>query len=342
MAAAVGMEGTALNLALLERALAEDPNSFEFFAAIRHLQRLKPDRRSPGGFGEPADEVARIGTHPGLAYPASEIQELDLDEDGPARMRVNFMGLTGPVGVLPYVYSQLVLERLAERDHALAAFLDMFHHRAVSLFYTAWEKHRFGERHARDGQDPLTDHLLDLAGLGLESERRATGVPAETLAQYAGLLGPEARSAVALEQLLSDVFDVPVQVEQFLGGWYPVARPDQCALDEPVNASRLGFGALVGDEIWDPQARIRVRMGPLDRDRYERLLPTGEDYAHLRRLVRLFGHDQFDFELQPVLAKDDVPGVVIGEESTDQRLAWTTWVRTGERAAEGDETVLRL
>jgi type VI secretion system protein ImpH len=342
VAAAIGMEGTPLNLALLERALREEPNSFEFFAAVRHLQRLHPERRAPGGFGDPDGEVVRIGTNPGLGYPASEIQALDAEGDGPARMHVNFMGLTGPVGVLPYVYSQLVLERLASRDEALAAFLDLFHHRAISLFYAAWEKHRFSERHARDGRDPLTDHLLDLAGIGLDTERNAVGVPAESLSQYAGLLGPEQRSAVALEQMLSDFFDVPVGVEQFLGGWYPVATPDQCALDEPVNASRLGWGALVGDEIWDPQGRVRVRMGPLTRTQYDRLLPTGEDHAKVRRLVRLFGHGQFDFELQLVLVRDDVPGVVIGSEDEGQKLGWSTWVRTVPRVADAEETVLGI
>jgi type VI secretion system protein ImpH len=49
----------------------------------------------------------------------------------------------GPSGVLPYNYTELVIDRLRNKDRALAEFLDIFHHRMISLFYQAWEKYRF-------------------------------------------------------------------------------------------------------------------------------------------------------------------------------------------------------
>ena len=39
-------------------------------------------------------------------------------------MKVNFMGLTGPMGVLPYCYTELILERLKAKDQALQSFLE--------------------------------------------------------------------------------------------------------------------------------------------------------------------------------------------------------------------------
>ena len=81
-------------------------------------------------------------------------------------MRVNFMGLTGPQGVLPLYYSALVRERLRARDSALREFLDIFNHRAISLFYQAWEKFRFTVAYERGDDDRLSPHLMDLLGLG--------------------------------------------------------------------------------------------------------------------------------------------------------------------------------
>ncbi len=335
------MEGSDLNLALVERALLEDPHSFGFFAAVRALERLHAERAPVGHDSDPASEVVRFGVPAALAFPASEIQALDVPDDEPARMTVNFMGLTGPSGVLPYVYTQYLIERVRENDRSAVEFLNVFHHRIISLFYRAWEKHQFTVQYEKSGADPLTTHLLDLGGLRADGDAGTGAIRTHAFAFYAGLLAPQQRSAVALEQLVSDFFDVPARVEQFIGGWYEVDRPDQCALDEPDEASRLGRGALIGDEVFDTQARARIRIGPLEKARYEAFLPGGSAHEALRSTVRLFCHDQFDFEIQLVLAREDVPGVTLGE-GEEERLGWTTWMRTRERDTHADETVLSL
>ncbi len=91
--------------------------------------------RPVGGFSSPDDEAVRFRVNPRLGFPASEIQQLELHDDAPAEMMVNFMGLTGPMGVLPYAYSEFILERLRAKDSSFASFLDIFNHRAISLFY---------------------------------------------------------------------------------------------------------------------------------------------------------------------------------------------------------------
>ena len=68
-------------------------------------------------------------------------------------MRVNFMGLHRPSGVLPLPYSDLVNERLRARDSALRDFFDIFNHRIISLFYLAWEKYRFSIPYERGERD---------------------------------------------------------------------------------------------------------------------------------------------------------------------------------------------
>lgn len=328
----------------LERALREDPNSFGFFQAVRLLERLRPDQAPIGGFEPPAREVARLAAHTAVAFPASEIQALDLDVEGPARMVVNFMGLNGPQGQLPLDYSLLVRERERERDTAMRDFLDLFNHRVLSLFYRAWEKMHFTVAHERDRSDPFTLHLFDLAGIGLESLRGRLPVPDETIIFYSGLLGLPTRPAVALERLLADYFDVPVAVEQFQGAWYPLDVPTQCELGDDLSASsQLGEGAVVGDEIWDQQARIRIRIGPLERARYDEFLPGGTAHEPLRGLSRFFGNDLLDVDVQLVLARDEVPACVLGaDDEAATPLGWCTWLRTAPFGRDPDETILTL
>jgi len=339
MAGSSGREGTGL-----AADLAAAPAGFDFFQAVRLLERLYPERSKVGGFGAPGDEVAHFSAHPSIAFPATEIEALDLPDAEPARMSVNFMGLIGPVGVLPYHYTQLVTERLRARDRALPAFLDIFQHRIISLFYRAWEKNHFLSAYERGSRDPVTEHVGDLLGIGLPASRPRPPLRGEALLFYASALAPQPRSAVALEQMLEDFFEVPAAVEQFVGGWYRLGEGAQCCLgSEDGASSQLGLGAVAGDEMWDQQARVRIRLGPLTRAQYDRFLPTGDAYEVLGRLVRFFSHDQLDFELQLVLAPDDVPSCRIGADGErPPALGWGTWLRTGAFARDADETVLTL
>ena len=337
------METVALGQPELKAHLAETPTSFEFFQAVRVLERLYPGRGPVGTFLHPSEEVARFTVNPDTAFPASEIQSLGLGDDHPARMVVNFMGLTGPEGVLPYCYSLLLSERIRERDTAPRDFLDIFHHRIISLFYRAWEKYRFAVAYERDQQDRLTQHLKDLVGLGESGLQNRLGIRDDAIIFYTGLLGPQQRSAAALEQVVQDYFGVPAQVEQFVGGWYPLSASTECRLGEEGDPSeQLGWGAVAGEEVWDPQARVRLRLGPLTRRQYDEFLPFGSAYAPLRTLTRFFCGEQFDFEVQLVLVQDEVPPSILGGDDPGSPLGWCTWMRSQPFSRNADDTILML
>lgn len=328
----------------IEELLSEEPYRFDFFQAVRLLERLAPERRPVGGFAKPSDEVARFGAHASLAFPASEIQSIRFAEGEAPSVEVNFMGLTGPLGLLPHAYSELILERLRQKDTALRDFLDIFNHRAISLFYQAWEKYRFTIAYERGELDRFSHHLLDLIGLGTPGLQNRQQVEDDSLMFYSGLLGLNTRSAAALEQIITDYFDVPVSIEQFVGAWHSIDDSNQCRVGEETGASeQLGWGAVVGDEIWDSQSRIRIRLGPLALDRYRDFLPEGPAWPELRSLAKFFTRGEFDIEVQLVLRREDVPACELGDSSEGApRLGWSTWVKSNPLGRDPDETVLQL
>lgn len=343
MAAAVGHEGPPVNLEAVRALLENQPNGFSFFQAVRILESVQPDRSPVGGIEGPENEVVRFSAHPSLGFAASEIQSLRSNEaGGPPVMSVNFMGLVGSEGILPLEYTRLVAERAQAKDTALRAFLDIFHHRIISLFYRAWLKYRFLEQRERGEEDVVTAHMLDVAGLGLQTQRQLPEEDVPGLAGYAGLLAVQPRSALALEQILEDYFQLPAAVEQFIGGWYSLRTVDQCEIgDEDRPSSRLGLGALAGDEIWDPQAAVRITLGPLSLERYRSLLPGQPACDALAALLRFFGHGEFEYEIRLVLEADEVPGLELGADD-DQRLGWTTWLRTKPLPRPADQTIFRI
>jgi len=328
----------------LAEALREDPCSFEFFQAVTLLQRLQHDRQPVGGFFNPEDEAVHFRVHNRLAFPASQIQELDWpDAASLPNMMVNFMGLTGPSGVLPHWYTEHIIERLRTKDDSLLRFLDIFNHRAISFFYRAWSKYRFPVSYNRGDQDRFTRYLLDLIGLGTIGLPHRQEAPDEAFIHYVALLAAQSRSAAALEAILHDYFQVPVEVEQFIGSWYGIETPVQCTLaDEDDEARQLGAGAVVGDEVWDRQGTVRLKMGPMDLSRYCDFLPDGSAFEPLRSITRFYSNGEFDFEVQLLLKREDVPACDLNPTVEPPRLGWISWLKTKPVERDPGDTILRL
>lgn len=331
-------------LARVEEKLREDPCPFEFFQAVRLLERISGFRKPVGQFSNPEQEAVRFKVHNALPFPASQIFKIDWPEAKPPEMMVNFFGLTGPSGVLPYSYTELIAERMRGRDHTLASFFDLFNHRLLSLFYQAWEKYRFPVAYERDRNDRFTQILRSLIGIGTPGLQSRQPVPDEALLFYTGILSMLPRSAVALRDVLMDYFGVPVEVEQFVGAWYPLDENDQCCFDSGRPYSEdLGIGAVAGDEIWDQQARARIVLGPLTLEQYRQFLPTGSAYPALKALTRFFS-DEHEFEAQLILKQNEVPACDLSLEGDDGlQLGWVTWMKSKrEFPRNPGDTVLLL
>ena len=84
----------------VEAAMKEHPGRFEFFQLVRILLRVLRDRQPPGLFTSVTREAVRFRSNNSLAFPPSQIDTINWDGPMPV-VSVNFMGLTGPMGVLP-------------------------------------------------------------------------------------------------------------------------------------------------------------------------------------------------------------------------------------------------
>ncbi len=325
-------------------ALENEPYTFNFFQAVRLLLRLMPERQPVGLFVNPSREAVHFGAHSTTAFPPSQIRSLSRNENGPARMSLTFMGLTGPVGVLPQYYTELVMLRARAKDHGIRDFFDIFNHRIISLFFQAWQKYRFMVAYERGERDRFSQHLLDLIGLGTEGLQNRQEVADDSLIYYAGLLAQQPRSAIALQQVLTDYFEVPVEIEQFAGGWFKLDRETQCCFGEqPSSSEQVGLGAVVGDEIWDQQSCVRVVLGPLTLTQYLDFLPNGTAYRPMLGLLGFFAETEFDFEVQLLLKRDEVPPCELGaDEGAMPQLGWVTWMKSAPFGRDPGDTVLQV
>jgi type VI secretion system protein ImpH len=331
----------------LEEALFGRGYEFEFFQAVRLLARIFAGRKPVGGTAKPHEEFARFGARLSMAFPPSALHDIERipDSDDPVRVIVAFLGLTGTQGVLPFCYTEWMLERKAAKDDTLEAFFDLFNHRLVSLFYRAWEKHRppvLYELSAARNQrpDPFTDSLYDLIGMGTEGLRGRMRVHDESLLLYAGLIAQSPHSASALRGILRDYFGVPIEIDQCVGDWYELEEPDRCYLSPELERNQLEEGAFLGDQVWNQQGRFRIRVGPLSLDRFLDFLPDGKAMAKLVQLTRYLVGQAMAFEVQPFLRAGEVPYCRLDDEGLDApRLGEIAWLKTREFVTDAGDAV---
>ena len=318
----------------------DNGHRFEFFQAVRVLERLFRNREPVGTTVHPGREVMRFAAHITHSFPASQIQQVQLPEgntDPQPKVVVNFMGLAGPLGVMPRQYTDLLLERQYAKDNILRDFLDIFNHRLISLFYRAWEKYRFPVAYER-GDDAFTRYLSNLIGMGTRGLQQRLALNDQGLLLYAGQFLQRPRSAAALESILRDYFGAPVQVLQFRGHWVKLGEENQTRLG--MTNCRLGKSAILGSRVWDCQSKFRIRLGPLDREGFERFLPGERPNEQLMQLCRFFAGLELDYDVQLVLRASRVPACRLQTAKGGARLGWSSWLKTREFSQDADDAVL--
>ena len=314
----------------IRKMLDEEPFRVHFFQAVRMLQRMESGRKPVGYFITPQGETIRFSARTSLAFPPSEIYDLHLTEDGQMSMTVEFMGLCAAISVMPATYTEFLLARAREKDHAMEDFLNIFNHRMISFFYRGWEKYRFFIEYERTKEDRLSARLMDLIGLGTEGLSNRGGVPDQAYLNYVGLLARHVRSAASLEQILEDYFEVKVHIQQFAGAWRKLKPENQtCFSGLGGDSERLGVGVVAGDEVWDHHGRIRISLGPMPFEQYLRFLPGKDAYHELVAWLRFYSNGSYETEVQLVLARKDAPPCELGSSGKMRpQLGLVSWLKT--------------
>ena len=344
--------------------LYENPEVFNFFQAVRLLDAInyektcyKPEwKQSPVGYDTAQKkETVRFSVDPTLKYPDGQITQLTEAEFNstknrlaPAEMQVTFMGLTGPSGVLPMHYSELLLEQNRKKDYAMSDFFNLFNHRAISLHYRGWEKYRVQyhfERSRRQGDknDKLSKMLQSLLGFAKSDTHQKQTIPLDNLLFYAGHYAQKRKTAVGLESILGDYFHIPVSISQFVGSWNRL-HDSECTRtpgkDLPFGQfNRLGKDTIIGKRVWYSQGKFRIKLGPLNQTQFKQFLPGSEGLKKLKELTNTYIGPEFSFDIQLISEATNVPKCQLSKSAPPQ-LGYFTWLRGSNAAIQHDKLIL--
>ena len=324
----------------VRQTLMEEGCRFNFFKAV-HLLEGYAGGRAPGRGLSPRGEFLRFRVRPGFSFPASDVQCIrNGDKSAGTEMTVNFMGLIGPKGVLPDWYNEHAQHQVYRKDYAFTDFLDMFHHRLLSLFYQAWKKYRLAENFRVDGNDRISRSLADLTGMTPEDRQqdpRFYKYARNRLIFFAGMAARCVPTAAAIKAVVSHAVGAPAEVEQFVPRMLPVHAHDRTCLGR--NNSTLQKNAMCGARVRDIGTYFIVRLGPLTWEKYLAFQPRSRNLALVHQLVGRLAGMEYEFEIQLIVKGPEVPGLCLGGSQGAPVLGRTVLLRNPGRSLHRDIAV---
>ncbi|WP_296229234.1 type VI secretion system baseplate subunit TssG [Ralstonia sp. UBA689] len=305
---------------LLEQLQAE-PWRHGFLMLLRRIDACST--KDPiGRARRPLAEPFRLGQQPSLAFAPREIASASLD-GGNLRVQLFGLGTLGPNGPLPIHVTEIARDRQqSRRDSTLVDFLDIFHHRYLTLLYRAWASAQATASLDRPQEERFSFYIASLTGQDPD-EIAASPLPAHPRLAASAHLVRESRNPDGLRATLMQYFGVPVAIEETVFHWIAIGPTEQSHLGSPGSTSVLGEGFMLGEMVPDRQHKFRIVIGPLDIEAYLRFTPQGVDLPRLVEWVRAFIGYEFEWELELHIKPHRAPPAVIGGP---QQLGWSSWL----------------
>lgn len=323
----------------LDSELEEQVARMDFFQVLRLIENANVLLPRIGASLRPRDDAVRFGQDPQLVFHPTTLAHFKrADGEGRARLAVNFFGLLGANGPMPVHITEYVRDRLRHGgDGTLLAFLDVFHHRMLSLFYRARATAEPVISLDRADGDRFSVFVGSMFGIGAPAlqERDAIGDFAKL--HFAGLLANKSRPAAGLVTILREYFKLPLAIEQFVGHWMRMPDEILSRIGRVDASNRLGSSMLLGKSVWDCQHKFRIVIGPVSYDDYQRFMPGGESMQRLLAWVSNYVGLTLDWDVRLILQKEAIPPLRLGGAT---RMGWSTWLTSTAPVRNPDQMLI--
>lgn len=351
--------------------MAKDMPDIEFF---QHLRLLESEARTdakladaPIGYDAPLyREFVDFCVVQSLVSPYAAKQKLELapEQNGYQKrvLHVACFGLTGPSGVLPQHYTELLAQRNRDKDSALKVLMDGFNARAISFLYRAWQKSRLAvlEEQAQksnlpDNLQPTRKMMMAYTGLrhgeanvsevgSVSQDVEDTTIPSsEDIAYYfSGYYSQRPRNANALRKIMSHVLGCDVSLQQFFGRWFDLEPTQRNSLGSD-NCS-LGQSFVIGGSVYEGGFSMRLRTEALNFDAFQRIRPGGVMFQRLKEMLHSYLGQDYWVDLQVVLKGHERPALVLGgaPEQAPLKLGEGLWLSSEPAVHDVQDTVYNL
>lgn len=310
--------------------LRNEAYRFNFFQAIHLLEIIYRERPPIGHLGPFNQEVVKILPNHELSFAPADVSkaEVQKNEEGSDNWIIyeNFLGLYGPNAATPMYIAEMISQCPRDND-ALRDFFDIFNHRILSLYYRAWKKHNLCASISPTGDDAFSKILCSMIGQDPEAQASDWRVGPERLLRYSSYFSSASRPAYALENLISDFFQIEkVDVVQFVPRRYTPHRSALGKLSVSEEGGRLGESIVLGDTITDVSGQFKIRLGGLSITQFMSFQPGEPRYEELIFLTNMYVKHQLGFSVELVLKPCEGGGVRLSSGVPIGSLGRSAWL----------------
>lgn len=249
------------------------------------LEQAMPGHPPLGSTASYRDDPVRFCPDPGMGFPAGELRGIEMDQEGPARVRTRLLGLYGVDAPLPTAYLDDIAQR-REGHEALEAFLDIFNHRVFTQFYRIWRKYSYPATFEAGATDATSQCLLGLIGLGIPGAAEQIATPVSRFLALLSVMRLPTRNAEGITALVSLL--APTTRVHITPHWprkVLLARPAGLKAGTPA---RLSQGVPLGAVATDGNSELLLALYTEDLDEARGWLPGGQLHRDLLVLLRVY------------------------------------------------------
>ena len=318
------------HLTTLVASVEANPSSWEFFALVRAFEQVRSDLPRLGTAVTPDRDALSLAHEPSAGFPRTTVTAFSTEGRRP-KVNSAFLGLTGPMGPLPFHFTEVaIFERAARAPSPFADFLDLISARMLQAFYRAWGNAQPCVQADRPHDDKFAAMLGAVSGAvdlrfvtaAERPAKRDEGFDDWRRLTYAGHFA-SLRSTSAISDYVSHLIRRDVTVSECVGRWRHIPRGEQTRLGGSArDGACLGSGATVGSRFhsveWD--VAIAIKVGSMAE--LVDLAPGGDQHALLSEAIQAILPAHLEWEARIEILEPEIAGARLGAT----RLGYTSWV----------------
>ncbi|CAM4326320.1 type VI secretion system baseplate subunit TssG [Acinetobacter pragensis] len=286
--------------------LLKNPASFEFIQAarlLRHMPYADADQYWAANF--------QFNSSLKLNFPQSEIESLQI-ERGQVHLTNLVVGLTGMQGALPYSYTNKIKSSSRQPRTEAQQFLNLFNHKLTAQYVDASINYNLPLRYEIDHENKYLDIIHALNGY-IKNQHHPQDME-NLVAEFSGLMQGQNNSVYALKTMLRCIFDVNVDVLEFIPAKFNLSAEHKSCLGRLPGAA-LGVNTFCGETVHQIDDRIELLIGPLNRKDYLDFLPQGSMSEKLKQIISMWCSPTLLVEVRLILKKEDIKPVCLSSNS---------------------------